>query len=216
MLFLAVFCGFLAEYQLEHVIEHQREKTFMRTLSEDLDADANTLERYSGWRAAVGLDFDSLLVSLSSPHPDQYGLSIYRQVNRSAMRFGLPDLNEGTIQQLKNAGGLRLIRQKEVVSAINKHYLMVARMRAAYDTERLIRVKLMEAGADLLDAKLSMDLKQSPDAYSLVTRDRATINRYMNHILAARATNQSLMTNIDSALISSVRLKELIQRTYAQ
>ena len=26
MLFLAVFCGFLAEYQLEHVIEHQREK----------------------------------------------------------------------------------------------------------------------------------------------------------------------------------------------
>ena len=25
MLFLAVFCGFLAEYQLEHTIEHNRE-----------------------------------------------------------------------------------------------------------------------------------------------------------------------------------------------
>jgi hypothetical protein len=28
MLFLAVFCGFLAEYQLEHIIEHQRAKVF--------------------------------------------------------------------------------------------------------------------------------------------------------------------------------------------
>ena len=26
MLFLAVFCGFLAEYQLEHIIEKDREK----------------------------------------------------------------------------------------------------------------------------------------------------------------------------------------------
>ena len=30
MLFLAVFCGFLAEYQLEHVIEQKREKQFIK------------------------------------------------------------------------------------------------------------------------------------------------------------------------------------------
>ena len=29
MLFLAVFCGFLAEYQLEHKIEKDREKEYM-------------------------------------------------------------------------------------------------------------------------------------------------------------------------------------------
>jgi len=29
MLFLAVFCGFLAEYQLEHIIENQRQKKNM-------------------------------------------------------------------------------------------------------------------------------------------------------------------------------------------
>src|SRR5215510_3689684 len=39
MLFLAVFCGFLAEYQLEHVIEKQREKQFMRSMVEDLEKD---------------------------------------------------------------------------------------------------------------------------------------------------------------------------------
>ena len=43
MLFLAVFCGFLAEYQLEHTIEHQREKIYMASLLEDLVNDSSDL-----------------------------------------------------------------------------------------------------------------------------------------------------------------------------
>src|SRR6188508_662526 len=39
MLFLAVFCGFLAEYQLEHIIENQREKAYIRSMVEDLKKD---------------------------------------------------------------------------------------------------------------------------------------------------------------------------------
>jgi hypothetical protein len=39
MLFLAVFCGFLAENQREHMVEHQREKEYMITMLEDLKAD---------------------------------------------------------------------------------------------------------------------------------------------------------------------------------
>ena len=38
MLFLAVFCGFLAEYQLEHKIEKDREKVYMQNMLEDLEA----------------------------------------------------------------------------------------------------------------------------------------------------------------------------------
>ncbi len=39
MLFLAVFCGFLAEYQLEHKIERDREKIYMQNMLDDLKAD---------------------------------------------------------------------------------------------------------------------------------------------------------------------------------
>jgi len=42
MLFLAIFCGFLAEWQLEHSIENQREKQLIYSLAEDLKRD--TLE----------------------------------------------------------------------------------------------------------------------------------------------------------------------------
>jgi len=40
MLFLAVFCGFLAENQREHMIEHRREKRYMVSLVEDLKNDS--------------------------------------------------------------------------------------------------------------------------------------------------------------------------------
>ena len=46
MLFLAVFCGFLAEYQLEHTIEHQREIKYVKSLLQDLKADTASLQQY--------------------------------------------------------------------------------------------------------------------------------------------------------------------------
>ena len=46
MLFLAVFCGFLAEYQLEHKIERDREKKYIRSFIEDLKSDTLFIARY--------------------------------------------------------------------------------------------------------------------------------------------------------------------------
>ena len=43
MLFLAVFCGFLAENEREHMVEHQREKQYMQSLVSDLAADTAVL-----------------------------------------------------------------------------------------------------------------------------------------------------------------------------
>ena len=39
MLFLAVFCGFLAENWREHIVEHQREKVLMKSMLKDIHAD---------------------------------------------------------------------------------------------------------------------------------------------------------------------------------
>lgn len=45
MLFLAVFCGFLAEYQLEHKIEKDRERKYIHTFIEDLKTDTANIHR---------------------------------------------------------------------------------------------------------------------------------------------------------------------------
>ena len=47
MLFLAVFCGFLAEYQLEHKIERDKEKVYAQNLLEDLKVDTAIYSEYA-------------------------------------------------------------------------------------------------------------------------------------------------------------------------
>jgi dihydroorotase len=44
MLFLAVFCGFLAENFREHQVEHQREKQYIVSMLKELEADTAQLK----------------------------------------------------------------------------------------------------------------------------------------------------------------------------
>lgn len=214
MLFLAVFCGFLAEYKLEHVIENQREETLMRSLTDDLRADEIALTNYSNWRKEINRDFDSVLLMLSKPDPDRDAHLIYQRSKASVLRFGLPDIHEGTIQQLKNSGGLRLVRNREVLKAINNHYLNVARMKSAYEVEVLVRIKLAESMGEVLDARLLISEDNPPESFSLATTDKTKINSYMNSILAARQINQRLINWIDSTNVSTEELKQLVEKEY--
>ncbi|MEO6219239.1 MAG: hypothetical protein ABIO81_02345, partial [Ginsengibacter sp.] len=60
MLFLAVFCGFLAEYQLEHKIEKDREKQFIRSLAYDIKADTASLSNNINARTLRDISLTSL------------------------------------------------------------------------------------------------------------------------------------------------------------
>src|SRR5574339_351692 len=65
MLFLAVFCGFLAEYQLEHTIEHNRERQFIVTMVEDLKSDTAQLRININYRKTREIFCDSLIFCLA-------------------------------------------------------------------------------------------------------------------------------------------------------
>jgi len=77
MLFLAVFCGFLAEYQLEHIIEHQREKKYINSFIEDLKIDTTAITVNIQSKKEKIMSYDSLIRFFSSKDPNQYGQSIY-------------------------------------------------------------------------------------------------------------------------------------------
>ena len=51
MLFLAVFCGFFAENQREHLIENRKEIKYMRSLIED--SNINEGEEHVGFKDAI-------------------------------------------------------------------------------------------------------------------------------------------------------------------
>src|SRR5215203_4386930 len=111
MLFLAVFCGFLAEYQLEHQIENDREKQYIKSLVEDLQEDTATL-------TGTIRDFDdhmkrndSLIKLLTGAEIKDHGADLYyfgRRASRS-VRLALHAL---TIQQMKGSGASGLSGNK--------------------------------------------------------------------------------------------------------
>ena len=113
MLFLAVFCGFLAENQREHMVEHRREKQYIKSLSEDLKSDIKQIDNISlVFNARISL-MDSIINDLSgSP-----SLNCLKQLYHA---IGFPDFiyTDRTIQQLKNSGSLRLIRKSHVADSI--------------------------------------------------------------------------------------------------
>lgn len=60
MLFLAVFCGFLAENEREHMVEHRRERQYMMTMIEDLASDSFLLNATVKSWADVNRSIDSV------------------------------------------------------------------------------------------------------------------------------------------------------------
>ena len=153
MLFLAVFCGFLAEYQLEHVIEHQREEKYVHSLIQDLKADTANLQLYIDLRKEKRIMMDSFIILLNTGKYKQFGNSTYffgRHV------FNGPPFvsTDGTMQQLKNAGNLRLIKNENVISSILAYDALVKNLREWDESDTRIRTTFREMGGTVFNADL--------------------------------------------------------------
>ena len=117
MLFLAVFCGFFAEYQLEHKIESDRGRQYVYSMYEDLKMDTLTLNTIIDNRIRRNEMFDSLFLLIDNPGNHLSSLYFFaRHITRTAPVLFIN--NDRTIQQLKYSGGLRLITNKRISDSI--------------------------------------------------------------------------------------------------
>ena len=122
MLFLAVFCGFLAEYQLEHVIEHQREKEFIKSMVEDLQDDQVKINHYRGNIQLSLKRIDTLITIVDSPAIIKQNGDLLYYLARMGPRVIPLTNNTRTLEQLKNSGSFRLIRNTEASNKIIAYY----------------------------------------------------------------------------------------------
>ena len=109
MLFLAVFCGFLAENQREHIVENQREIKYAASLLEDLKKDTADLSSdIPFWKKYLNT-IDTLRTEIQKPANQRNDLLLYKcaRFMRFYNNFAYHDR---TIVQLKNSGNFRLIK----------------------------------------------------------------------------------------------------------
>jgi hypothetical protein len=118
MLFLAVFAGFLAENQREHIVEHNREKEFMKSMAKDLETDSANFSAMIQGISIINAHIDSLTPLLSD----------FSELNKNAAEIYKHEIwlnlyynhiyTDRTVEQLKNSGNFRLIRNKSVSDGI--------------------------------------------------------------------------------------------------
>ncbi len=220
MLFLAVFCGFLAENYRESLSAKKIEKEYILSLIEDLKTDTTNLSLYITFRKEKSVLMDSLAEMMLSSQRNLYGNQIYflaRQVfNEQAFFY-----SDGTIQQLKNAGNLRLLRKRNVVNALLTYEKKVKVLEGWDENDNRTKSTFREMGGKVfnsseLNKTMNSEMKfvMPTDNPQLITDDFATINEiaFQIHYLSKMTKGNSLRAEF--LRNDAIQLLELIHAEY--
>jgi hypothetical protein len=219
MLFLAVFCGFLAEYKLEHTIEHQREKQYMSSMAEDLVTDsAMYAENYRLRKSRIEM-IDSLVAFMSRPVTGGYLNEAYyfaRSISPPLNIFP----NDRTIQQLKSSGNLRLIRNRDISNHIMAYDQKVRQVQFEMGDEVEIRAEYRILARKIFDTRVFQEMIKS-DTISkplgnpaLFSTDPVLINEFIGALQYSKRVHQAQLIRSGELLEQSIQLRKLIITEY--
>ncbi len=199
MLFLAVFCGFLAEYQLEHKIERDREKQYIGSLLKDLEKD--TLQF---GKTIIRLErkipfYDSVILFLKTPSAYNYTLPFGFYINTNLEQFYTPA--NATLEQLKGSGNLRLIHKQSIIDSIvfydsringayknQTGYVIEGNKRLIYSIERIFDFTNFNRFLNDIYADSSSESNSVYDT-KLYTDDKNAIQNVYNIYISTKATD---------------------------
>ena len=221
MLFLAVFCGFLAENQREHYIEHLREKQYMRSLLEDLQTDTATINRVHS-RALTQLSFLDSLIDLGNHIPVKAeNINKLYFLQGKSTRFLNIRFEDGTSSQLKNAGGMRLIRKEEVAKAIREYWDHIETLYRIRDRLELAGENIAEVSSRIfynnyfVFSEDPLDpVKEIKPRAKFIYDDQRLIAEYINRIATKALRTRIYLTELDEGLKSANNLVQIIKEEY--
>jgi hypothetical protein len=136
MLFLAVFCGFLAELQLEHYIEHQREKKYVFRIYNDLKTDTAFYKNHAKYQMGVYRLLDSAVTFLDKGtyknNPDLFYNILLKVRSTRYLEY-----YSTAFDQMKTSGNLRLIQKENILDSILNYYYGIEKRALVADNRYL-------------------------------------------------------------------------------
>ena len=223
MLFLAVFCGFLAEYQLEHTIEKQREKQYMESLIRDLRADTANLKTGIARKKSRINAIDSVFMFFNSnKNVQKITVKFLKTLRRTSFDQRLTR-NSITINQLKNSGGMRLIRNKEVADSIsaydfncerydlyNEHYIANQQL----DFRHLEKMVLASELSPWYIQNTTIGVVGNIPDSIVISVNLEGLNEYLNLLNQIKAFARQEIINFEQLSNNGVNLIMLIRKEY--
>ena len=220
MLFLAVFCGFLAENQREHYIERQRAKELAKSLREDLKIDTATFHQIRKSRSEKINIIDSLVSELKN-YPASVNIpQIYRHVYNTIFKIHFKRA-EGTVNQLKNSGYLRYFAKTSIPNKLMEYDRIVGNLvefEATYDRnlDQFVYLVFQHLDADIANNswanRLSMPVPANAPLYHM---DKMKMNYFKYNAVSLKHLNVvSVNFLIDPAEEKAKELMDIIQKEF--
>lgn len=195
MLFLAVFCGFLAENLREHQIERRREKQYIISFTDDLKKDISQLDSLIQKRETRRIQIDSINNILRSADPDQYGKQLYYFSRYLPRPFNYV-ANNATILQLRNSGNLRLIHNQDAVDTMlaydrQSNFIEYIRTREEQLIMRIFPYMDQLFDPDVFDQMNLYDIefKEPPGNPRLLNKDPKLIREFRSELHYLKTVN---------------------------
>ncbi|MBS1918109.1 MAG: hypothetical protein JST87_17700 [Bacteroidetes bacterium] len=192
MLFLAVFCGFLAENWREHYSENERGKQYIKSFVEDLKIDTARFSGVINYYKKQEAELNHLYTCYDSIIHNQNATSSLKNIIDATTGFADLVYTDRTLEQLKNAGGLRLLEEEDADSIIKYD----AFLRFVLKTENTsMQVKATEVKntrnavfifSEIMDTTFGKTVM--PEKLEVFTKDKILLNKFFNEALMYRST----------------------------
>lgn len=223
MLFLAISLGFFAENYREQMNEKENEREYMESFLHDLTVDTSNLNKSLPFLNDRVASMDSVFRFFkTNPTVDKVPVALLKHMKRSSWAI-LARRNTTTISQLKNAGGLRLIKNRRVADSIGKYDMRWMRIESSYDRYMTNQHAIYTLEEQMLNAFDGLEAYISNDGYDnqdnipksgFVGIDRKYLSQYLNILAREQTTSRQDARSVTITLGVTNNLIELIRKEY--
>jgi hypothetical protein len=220
MIFLAVTMGFFAESLRENIADKEKEKeyikSFVQNMKDDTASIANVLEEN---KMKIEKLQDVMSFSFKNLSDPVIRKLFYKSCNFIGY-YSVFKSNDATLQQLKNSGGLRLIKRKNVADSISFYDNMVKIIYAAevyYSNTTDYGIKAVR---EVLDYSVTYDSSYikndslSDKPLPFINNDPQKIKMLFNMVDYEIGAAKNYVTNIKQRLPFAIRLITFLEKEY--
>ena len=222
MLFFAVFCGFLAEYQLEHQIEKDREKQYMQSMMQDLQSDTAEIRFSFNLVESQLLLLDSVLDLVNNQSLSKENIARLYMLGTNSGRVVQVRFENRTSSQLKNSGGMRLVRKKRIADSILRYWKNLERCEQVNERLEEVTMDRVNIAVELFHNKyyiLGSDEPLAPvvgvkEEAQLINNDPRLLSEYSNRSYNRRGILRVYRRNLIIQKDQAIRLIDQIREAY--
>lgn len=223
MLFLAVFCGSMAEYYLDHNLEKEKEEQYAHSMIQDLDLDLINIKRDITETSARIKSIDSLSSDLMNPnYQNKLGDIYYRARKLSVLNYYY-SMTDGTLMELKNSGNLRLIKSVAMVDSIQTYYNVYQQYSDAQEFSIKELENYRQEMMEVFDVKVfDQMIKDFPKIIRpegnppLFNPNPEKINSLLMHAQYCKTTSLTNLNFLIRLQNSAILLKKSIEKEYIE